>query len=496
MKGVKRRFANVRNIAIFISIFMFISLFSNITVKADELEDGEVNLVVSEQAEIQSNEEFDAENELLIPEETTDYEDAQNDEVTSADLTGSGEELSEESKEELPTAEEANKQEEFFQEEILEEEIFEDEKEAEGAITEEEEEVIVPEETDKKPSDESSEIEEPKDETNENEEPKEDEECNGQMKISLLINGEEVNYEDNVSLNEDDDIDLRLKYNTIGKIKAGDTLEIKIPSFINVKDIEYEKMDFSEESISDDGTVKLIFNERILDVGQIYIGEITISGTIAHTEESVTEGTEVLVNGAAIIGASITAIPKVNTEPNPEEPAEEVYMGSVVLTNVERGNNEKVLDGSKFILLDENLDKVGDIYTTNEQGQITVDNLIEGDYYFVEIAPKAGYALDMIPVKFTISKDNEGPVLVFKENSLIPKLNFPNGNGNVSSGSTINKLSGLSMASKLSTNTSTNYRRTLPNTGGNSKAVELVVAFAAILIGFIFVRKNKKNNVT
>ena len=102
----------------------------------------------------------------------------------------------------------------------------------------------------------------------------------------------------------------------------------------------------------------------------------------------------------------------------------------------------------------------------------------------------------MIPVKFTISKDNEGPVLVFKENSLIPKLNFPNGNGNVSSGSAINKLSGLSMASKLSTNTSTNYRRTLPNTGGNSKAVELVVALAAILIGFIFVRKNKKNNVT
>ena len=161
-------------------------------------------------------------------------------------------------------------------------------------------------------------------------------------------------------------------------------------------------MDFSEESISDDGTVKLIFNERILDVGQIYIGEITISGTIAHTEESVTEGTEVLVNGAAIIGASITAIQS-NTEPNPEEPAEEVYMGSVVLTNVERGNNEKVLDGSKFILLDENLDKVGDIYT-NEQGQITVDNLIEGDYYFVEIAPKAGYALDMIQLNLLFPK--------------------------------------------------------------------------------------------
>ncbi len=114
MKGVKRRFANVRNIALFISIFMFISLFSNITVKADELENGEVNPVVSEQAELQSNEEFDTENELLIPEETTDYEEAQNDEVTTTDdLTGSGEELSEESKEELPTAEEANKQENF-----------------------------------------------------------------------------------------------------------------------------------------------------------------------------------------------------------------------------------------------------------------------------------------------------------------------------------------------------------------------------------------------
>ena len=101
----------------------------------------------------------------------------------------------------------------------------------------------------------------------------------------------------------------------------------------------------------------------------------------------------------------------------------------------------------------------------------------------------------MIPVKFTISKDNEGPVLVFKENSLMPKLNFPSGNGNVSSGSTINKLSGLSMASKLSTKTSTNYRRTLPNTGGNSKAA-LVVALTAILIGFKFVRRKKDNNVT
>ena len=360
MKGVKRRFSNVRNIAIFISIFMFISLFSNITVKADELENGEVNPVVSEQAELQSNEEFDAENELLIPEGTTDYKEAQNDEVTIADLSGNGEELSEQSKEEIPTAEEDNKQEEIF-----EDEISEDEKEVEGAITEE---VIVPEETDEEPSEDPIENEEPKDETNENEEPKKDEECTGQMKISLLINGEEVNYEDNVSLNEDDDIDLRLKYNTIGKIKAGDTLEIKVPSFINVKNVIYEKIDFSEESISDDGTVKLIFNERILDVGQIYIGEITITGTIAHAEESVTESTDVLVNGAVIIGASITTIPKANIEPNLEAPIEEVYTGSVILTNVERGNNEKVLDGAMFILLDENLNKVGDVYTTNEQG--------------------------------------------------------------------------------------------------------------------------------
>ena len=119
MKGVKRRFSNVRNIAIFISIFMFISLFSNITVKADELENGEVNPVVSEQAELQSNEEFDTENELLIPEGTTDYKEAQNDEVTSADLTGSGEELSEESKEELPTAEEAKKKKNFFKKLLL-----------------------------------------------------------------------------------------------------------------------------------------------------------------------------------------------------------------------------------------------------------------------------------------------------------------------------------------------------------------------------------------
>ena len=110
MKGVKRRFENVRSIAIFISIFMFISLFSNITVKADELEDGEVNLVVSEQAEIQSNEEFDAENELLITEEIKEYEDTQNHKVTTVNVSNGYEEFVEETKEELPTAEEANEQ--------------------------------------------------------------------------------------------------------------------------------------------------------------------------------------------------------------------------------------------------------------------------------------------------------------------------------------------------------------------------------------------------
>ena len=86
------------------------------------------------QAEIQSNEEFDAENELLITEEIKEYEDTQNHKVTTVNVSNGYEEFVEETKEELPTAEEANEQ----------EEIFQYEKESEGAVTEDKEEVIVP----------------------------------------------------------------------------------------------------------------------------------------------------------------------------------------------------------------------------------------------------------------------------------------------------------------------------------------------------------------
>ena len=92
--------------------------------------------------------------------------------------------------------------------------------------------------------------------------------------------------------------------------------------------------------------------------------------------------------------------------------------GSAQLTKTEEGST-KLLSGAQYQLFNADGTKYSDdVYTTDENGVIKIDNLVYGDYYFEEVQAPAGYELDSTPVKFTIS-ENGAKVSVSATNKLI-----------------------------------------------------------------------------
>lgn len=67
------------------------------------------------------------------------------------------------------------------------------------------------------------------------------------------------------------------------------------------------------------------------------------------------------------------------------------------------------------------------VYTTNAQGEIIIDNLANGEYYFLEVKAPAGYQLNTSPFKFEIKDGMEGPNIVEVGNKLIPWTPAPLG---------------------------------------------------------------------
>ncbi|WP_010098073.1 SpaA isopeptide-forming pilin-related protein [Ornithinibacillus scapharcae] len=81
----------------------------------------------------------------------------------------------------------------------------------------------------------------------------------------------------------------------------------------------------------------------------------------------------------------------------------EIQLGAVQLTKIDFLDSTKVLGDVTFSLQDENGTELSQ-HQTDENGQIILNNLVPGDYQFLEVEAPVGYETDKTPIKFTIEK--------------------------------------------------------------------------------------------
>ncbi|MGM0123996.1 hypothetical protein IGI37_001370 [Enterococcus sp. AZ194] len=91
--------------------------------------------------------------------------------------------------------------------------------------------------------------------------------------------------------------------------------------------------------------------------------------------------------------------------------------GGVVLTKLDSKSGE-VLQGAIFELQDKDGKLLQSGLSTDETGKLTVNDLVPGDYQFVETKAPTGYKLDQTPVEFTIEKDQRTAIQVAMTNEL------------------------------------------------------------------------------
>ncbi|KJU72118.1 SpaA isopeptide-forming pilin-related protein [Clostridium baratii] len=185
------------------------------------------------------------------------------------------------------------------------------------------------------------------------------------------------------------------KYGSVELIKVDSSDNEKVLEGAKFKLLDSNKEFISEHVTDKDGKIKV----ENLEAGDYYFIEKE-SPNGYKLDESFHKFTIGTDEGNLNIKITIEN-EKEATPPEPEK-----KYGSVELIKVDSSDNEKVLEGAKFQLLDSNKEFISE-HLTDKDGKIKVENLEAGEYYFVEIASPDGYKLDETPHKFTIGTELE-----------------------------------------------------------------------------------------
>ena len=87
--------------------------------------------------------------------------------------------------------------------------------------------------------------------------------------------------------------------------------------------------------------------------------------------------------------------------------------GSLKIIKKDSEDEEKLLSGAEFNILDSNEEVVAHLIT-NESGEAIVKDLKYGDYQLIETKAPEGYEIDETPIDFTISEEKENILLEIK----------------------------------------------------------------------------------
>ena len=161
---------------------------------------------------------------------------------------------------------------------------------------------------------------------------------------------------------------------------------------------KFELLDSNENAISEHVTDKNgMIEVKDLKPGDYYFKEIAAPDGYKTdgSPHKFTIGTE---------GENIYVEMTIKNEKEATPPEPEKKYGSVELIKVDSSDNEKVLEGAKFHLLDGNKKFISE-HVTDKDGRIKVENLEAGDYYFIEKESPDGYKLDESFHKFTIGTE-------------------------------------------------------------------------------------------
>lgn len=242
----------------------------------------------------------------------------------------------------------------------------------------------------------------------------------GEIEIDSLQPGEyafvEIKAPDNYELNKDENKNIYIftvdndnnqtTYPTINvknkKIPVGTVVLTKISANSN-KPLEGVTFDLIKDGVVFKSGLKTDKNGQIkvtgLESGNYSFRETaTIDGYILN--EKPTEVKAVDSNNADPVEFYMT---------NQEKP------GGVKLVKKD-ANTGTVLQGAIFSLQDQKGNNIRTNLITDENGQIVLNDLVPGDYQFVETKAPEGYELDKTPVKFTIVVGQKEAVNIEKTN--------------------------------------------------------------------------------
>ncbi|WP_312009223.1 SpaA isopeptide-forming pilin-related protein [Shouchella clausii] len=94
--------------------------------------------------------------------------------------------------------------------------------------------------------------------------------------------------------------------------------------------------------------------------------------------------------------------------------------GSVIVEKVDAADQQLLLAGAVFSLLDEAGNVLEENLMTDQHGRLEINNLPPGDYQLVETKAPEHYQLDATPIVFTIEKGQTVAPVITVENTLTP----------------------------------------------------------------------------